>query len=67
MTKNSTDSFYQPLKQYKVGDKVLDELTGKIVTIRSINIENGNIGYWVDSEYLGGGRHPWELSSLSKE
>ena len=24
------------------------------------------VGYWVDSPYLGGGRHPWEISEIKE-
>lgn len=48
---------------FKVGDVVLDELTYGLVTILRIEKDgNGNIGYWVDSDFLDGGRHPWEIS-----
>lgn len=49
---------------FKVGQVVRDDLTGKRVTIQRINIStNGSVGLWVDSEYLDGGRHPWEVTT----
>ena len=49
---------------FKVGQIVRDDLTGKTVTIERINIStNGSVGLWVSSEYLDGGRHPWEVTT----
>lgn len=49
---------------FKIGQRVKDDLTGKIVTIERINIStNGSVGLWVSSEYLDGGRHPWEVTT----
>ena len=50
--------------EFEVGDMVLDDLTGKIVKIVKITKNRGVIGYWVDDEYLSGGRHPWEITKL---
>jgi hypothetical protein len=50
---------------FKVGDHVWDDLTKCIVEILKVDVsQNGSIGYFVNSDYLGGGRHPWELSEL---
>lgn len=58
------------------GEKVWDSLTDKEVIIIGITWETGKknkndprtacdcCGYWVDDPYLGGGRHPWELSKI---
>jgi hypothetical protein len=49
---------------FKIGQIVRDDLTGKTVTIERINIDTrGNVGLWVSSEYLDGGRHPWEVTT----
>jgi len=59
--------------QFRVGDIVHDDLTGKPVQIIGMEWQEGRrpgenvsavgcVGYWVDDEHLGGGRHPWELS-----
>lgn len=49
---------------FKIGQVVRDDLTGKTVTIERINIDTkGNVGLWVSSEYLDGGRHPWEVTT----
>jgi hypothetical protein len=49
---------------FKIGQVVRDDLTGKTVTIERINIDtNGNVGLWVSSKYLDGGRHPWEVTT----
>ena len=51
----------------KIGDRVKDDLTGKIVTIERINVDTkGNVGLWVSSEYLDGGRHPWEVTTIDE-
>lgn len=63
-----------------VGTKVIDDLTGEETTIVGVSItfgkvggkikisiypsETPTIGYWVDNDYMGGGRHPWEISEL---
>ena len=61
---------------FKVGDKVFDKLTNDIVTVIGIIYENGKkkvtdnktacdtIGYYVNSKYLEGGRHPWEINNI---
>jgi hypothetical protein len=49
---------------FKVGQVVKDDLTGELVTVERVNIDsNGNVGLFVSSEYLGGGRHSWEVST----
>lgn len=51
--------------KFAVGEKVLDDLTKKEHVILKITVDNnGNEGIWIDSLYLEGGRHPWELSKL---
>ena len=50
---------------FKVGDYAWDDLTKCIVEILKVDVDkNGNIGYFVNSDYLNGGRHPWELTEL---
>lgn len=52
----------------KVGDRVMDDLTNEIKTVISISKDrHGNVGIWLDSDYLGGGRHPWEVTLWEKE
>lgn len=52
--------------KFKVGDKVHDDLTGKEARIVRIETDSlGNVGIWLDSEYLAGGRHPWEVSEFT--
>jgi hypothetical protein len=62
--------------EFSIGDLVWDDLTRAVVKILGVEYKNGKrnrqakrtachtIAYWVDNRYLGGGRHPWELSSL---
>ena len=55
-----------------VGDTVYDDLTGTPAKVVRINIgdgehlplvdDRGTIGIWLDNDYFGGGRHPWEVS-----
>jgi hypothetical protein len=48
-----------------VGDIVYDDLTNEAVEVTKVVVdERGNIGYFVSSEYLQGGRHPWEITGL---
>jgi len=60
---------------FRVGDKVLDDLTGKEVEILGLRVESGRYdkdahvaytgaidSYRVSNDYLDGLRHPWELS-----
>jgi hypothetical protein len=62
--------------EFEVGEKVYDGLTAKEAIIIGIcwarGCTNGDkychqldtIGYWVDNDYLEGGRHPWEVTKL---
>jgi len=62
--------------EFEVGEKVFDDLTAKETTVIGITWARGctegdkychqvdTIGYWVDNDYLGGGRHPWELTRV---
>lgn len=56
-----------------VGERVRDTLTRKFHTVIGISYKNGHCddkltnchhcwGIWIDSDYFGGGRHPWELT-----
>lgn len=64
--------------EFKVGEKVHDDLTGKTVEVIGISYQHGRkpdqpgfalhtVGYWIapeDNPHCGGGRHPWEISKL---
>ena len=53
--------------EFQAGDLVHDDLTGKdcILTTISIGGEPSHaIGYWIASDYLEGGRHPWEITKI---
>jgi hypothetical protein len=62
--------------EFEVGEKVHDDLTNTTVVIVGITFQRGRkglkamaycidtLGYWVDNDYLGGGRHLWELSKI---
>ena len=46
-----------------VGDSVRDDLTRSVRMVQYIEYDRyGNSGIWIDHEWLGGGRHPWEVS-----
>jgi hypothetical protein len=61
---------------FSVGDLVWDDLTHQTVKVIGIEYRNGQrskqdkrtachtTGYWVNNSHVGGGRFPWELSSL---
>ena len=50
---------------FQPGVRVRDDLDGgKIRVIRKVDYDEfGNAGVWLTSEYLDGGRHPWEISN----
>ena len=53
--------------EFQAGDLVYDDLTGKDVIVTTISFGeriDAPIGYWVSSDYLEGGRHPWELTKI---
>jgi len=62
--------------EFKVGEVVRDDLTGKKAKIIGITYEDGKksrydrriasgcIGYWIDNDWMNGGRHPWEISKF---
>lgn len=52
--------------EFEIGEEVFDDLTGKTAKILDIKMNETCIGYFIDSPYLGGGRHPWELSKVQK-
>ena len=57
------DPEYGVVTEAEVGDSVWDDLLGRnSVVVRVSADEYGNVGYWLDNEYLGGGRFPWEIS-----
>ena len=62
--------------EFDIDEKVWDDLTHKYAKIIGIGFEDGYtkgnkfrsacacIGYWLDNDYLGGGRHPWEITKI---
>lgn len=69
--------YNQPYFTWKVGDKVIDELTNSIATVTGVEWATGRVpaggrpgfinymgsmALWLDNEWLDGGRHPWEIS-----
>jgi len=57
-----------PSVDFKIGDLVFDDLTGwnQIYTIKKVTGRGKILGYWIDSDYLDGGRHPWEITKVVK-
>jgi hypothetical protein len=65
--------------EFVVGERIWDDLTHQEATVIGITFASGyvegnklsdnadNIGYWLDNDYLAGGRFPWELSKLNKQ
>ena len=61
---------------YKPGDEVYDDLTRTKTKVVGVQVAIGYVagtsyygvavGYWVDSPYLGGGRHQWEISEIKE-
>ena len=51
--------------EHKIGSFVHDDLTSKDVLLFNVTFgKDKTIGYWVNDDYLEGGRHPWELSQI---
>ena len=64
--------------EFRIGDMVYDDLTRTEVKIIGISYQNGEqgpgtgncmncLGYWVNNDWVGGGRHPWEIWKLNKD
>lgn len=65
--------------EFDVGETVFDDLTMKEAEVIGIIFEHGKknvkdlrtacscIGYWLDNDYLSGGRHPWELTKIRRK
>jgi hypothetical protein len=62
-----------PYISYKVNQIVRDGLTGKISVVSGIEYKHGKrfgercfgvhtVAIWLNNDYLGGGRNPWEIS-----
>lgn len=68
--------YTQPYFTWKVGDKVVDDLTSTVATVVGVEWAMGRVpsassdfinymgsmAVWLDNEWLDGGRHPWEIS-----
>lgn len=51
--------------EHKIGEIVYDDLTNKDVVLFNVTLgDNKTVGYWVNDDYLEGGRHPWELTKI---
>lgn len=60
--------------EFSVGEKVYDDLTRTEQTVIGVDVRVGVcdgrghagvvVGYWLDHHWLGGGRHPWEITKL---
>jgi len=60
---------------FVVDEIVIDDLTQESHRVLGISYENGRCedkkvscyhcwGIWIDSDYLGGARYPWELTKI---
>lgn len=70
---------YQINFEFRVTEEVFDDLTRTVATVVGVRYDNGKfdvndkdtsmhcIGYRVDNDWLGGLRHPWELTTLPKD
>lgn len=57
------DKEYGMILDAEPGEVVWDDLTRTNAKIlRKERDEHGNVGYWLDNEWAGGGRFPWEIS-----
>ena len=65
---------------FAIGEEVYDDLTREICKVVGLSFEigrcdpyNPNVssvgcwGIWIDSEWLKGARHPWEITKLTEE
>jgi len=65
---------------FNVGEEVYDDLTQKICKVIGLSYEIGRTdpdhpgvssigcwGIWIDSPWVDGGRHPWEVTKLTDE
>lgn len=51
----------------QVGDTIFDDLTGKNAKVIKLTQEDHLIGIWLENDWLGGGRHPWEVSRKKED
>ena len=51
--------------EFEPGEMVYDDLTGQDAVVMNVTFGNNKtVGYWLSSDYLEGGRHPWEVSKI---
>lgn len=54
---------YGVITAVEPGETVRDDLTGRNARILRVDFDEfGNAAIWLESDYLGGGRFPWEIS-----
>jgi hypothetical protein len=59
----TVDDEYGVILDAEVGEVVWDDLTrANAKILRKETDAQGNVGYWLDSDWCGGGRFPWEIS-----
>lgn len=65
-TNELTSDFKEQHKlEHDVGDIVVDDLTGKDSVVINVLVDkNNNVGYWINNDYLDGGRLPTELTKI---
>jgi hypothetical protein len=53
--------------KYRVGQKIIDDLTQQECSVLGVSLgDNSTLGYLIDSAYLDGRRHPWELTKIGE-
>ncbi|HEY2525794.1 MAG TPA: hypothetical protein VGI29_12095 [Candidatus Binataceae bacterium] len=57
------DPEYGVIVKAEAGETVWDNLTGRNAKILRVDMDEfGNVAVWLEGDYLGGGRFPWEIS-----
>ncbi len=54
---------------FDIGEMVHDDLTNTDAVVMNVTLgtdpRTKTVGYWVNGDYLEGGRHPWEISKIN--
>lgn len=59
----------EPERTLRVGEEVWDDLTAtkaRVLRIETDEHTEHTVGIWLDNDYVGGGRHPWEITKLGE-
>jgi hypothetical protein len=65
-TNELTDAIKKEYRlDFDIAEMVHDDLTGKDAVICNVTLgKDKTVGYWVNGDYLDGGRHPWEITKI---